>query len=54
MSSSESSPAGMVTLKLEPPSETCKVPVPTLAVPVPVKAPDRSCCAEASCEMVTL
>jgi hypothetical protein len=54
MALSESLPLAMVTLKLEPPREICNVPDPTLAVPEPAKAPDRSCCAEASCEMLTL
>src|SRR6185437_5910440 len=44
----------ILTLKLLLPRLTCNVPVPTVVVPVPVNLFDRSCCAEASCETVTL
>ena len=44
----------IVTLKLLLPRESSNVPVPTDVVPVPVNGPERSCCAVASCETVTL
>ena len=44
----------MVTLKLEPPSDSVRAPVPTAAPAPPVNALDSSCCADARVETVTL
>src|SRR5689334_6635440 len=44
----------MVTEKLELPSARLRVPVLIVAVPPPRNGPEISCCAEASCETVTL